>query len=341
MITMTRSSCVAVLLFLVGFSLGSNSSASAASSRPDADKGPTRVYGTVFVKDVDAIDTPNQSFEATVYMEIRWRDQRLAHSGEGEIARSLSEVWHPRTTIVNQQRVWRALPEFVEVSPDGDVVYRQQLWGSFSQPLKLRDFPFDRQVLTLQIVAAGYTPDEVELVRDTESVSGMSDNPSVPDWEFLDWKLETRPFVLSPGEDPVPGIAFSFEAARDRAFFLFRVIAPLILIVAMSWLVFWIDPEQSSTQISVAVTAMLTLIAYRFVVGASLPALSYLTRLDYFILAATVLVFAALAQVVVTARYAASNQLAKARRIDRVGRWAFPTAFLLLALETLVFRFGL
>ena len=328
-------------LFLLGIFVSTSVSATTGISRPNADKGPSRVHVTVFVKDVDSIDTPNQSFEATVYMEVRWRDPRLRHNSEGEVARSLSEVWTPRIKILNQQRVSHALPKFVEISPTGEVVYRQQLWGSFSQPLALRDFPFDRQVLTLQFVAAGYNPEEVEFVRDPDSVSGMTDNPSAPDWKFLDWKFEETPVVLSRGKDPLAGIAFSFEAKRKQGFFYLKVIAPLIFIVAMSWLVFWINPTQAATQISVAVTAMLTLIAYRFVLGASLPRLPYLTRLDYFILAATALVFAALVQVVITSNYAKRDELAKAQRIDRIARWVFPVVFCLLALETLVFRYGL
>ena len=341
MTTVRRNICAAIALIFLVFFLAESVSAAAIVSRPDADKGPTRVYINVFVKDVDTIDTPNQSFETTVYIEARWRDPRLAHNSEGEVARSLSEVWTPRIRIVNQQRVWLALPEFVKISQDGEVFYMQQLWGSFSQPLDLGDFPFDRQVLKLQFLAAGYTPDEVEFVRDPDSVNGMTDNPSAPDWDFLGWKLEATPVVLSPGKDPLAGIAFSFEVQRRHEFFIFKVIAPLIFIVAMSWLVFWIDPRQATTQISVAVTAMLTLIAYRFVLGASLPRLPYLTRLDYFILAATVLVFATLVQVVITASYVQSEELAKAQRTDRIARWVFAAAFLLLAMETLIFRFGL
>ncbi len=336
-----RKTFAAITLYLVGFLLAASVSATTDISPPEAEKGPTRIYVTVFIKDVDSIDTLNQSFEAAVYMEARWRDPRLRHNSEREVARSLSEVWTPRMKIVNQQRVSQALPEFVEVSPSGEVVYRQQLWGSFSQPLALRDFPFDRQILRLQFLAAGYNPEEIEFVRDPDSVSGMTDNPSAPDWEFLDWKFEATPVVLSPEKQPLAGMAFSIEAERRQGFFYFKVIAPLIFIVAMSWLVFWIDPTQAATQISIAVTAMLTLIAYRFVLGASLPRLPYLTRLDYFILAATVLVFAALVQVVITSNYAKSDKLAKAQRIDRIARWVFPAAFLLLSLETLVFRYGL
>ena len=186
-----------MVLVLLGCGLAQSVSAASLVSRPDADKGPTRVYGTAFIKDIDTVDTPNQSFEASLYLEMRWQDPRLSHDEQGEVARPLSEVWTPRVTIVNQQRVWRALPEIVEVSPDGEVVYRQQFWGSFSQPLDLKDFPFDRQVLTLQVLAAGYTPDEVAFVRDPDSVSGVTSDPSIPDWEFLDWKLEPKPVALS------------------------------------------------------------------------------------------------------------------------------------------------
>ena len=109
----------------------------------------------------------------------------------------------------------------------------------------------------------------------------------------------------------------------------------------MSWVVFWIDPKESGTQISVAITTMLTLIAYRFTVGADLPKVSYLTRIDYFILAATFLVFASLIEAVVTSAYARVGKLNRARVIDRWARILFPTIFILMAFESLFFRFGL
>jgi hypothetical protein len=114
------------------------------------------------------------------------------------------------------------------------------------------------------------------------------------------------------------------------------VIIPLVLIVAMSWCVFWIDPKEAGSQISVAITAMLTLIAYRFAVGSDLPAISYLTRLDYFILASTFLVYASLVEVIITTNYVKSGKLALARAIDRWARWLFPATFVLLAIESLI-----
>jgi hypothetical protein len=119
------------------------------------------------------------------------------------------------------------------------------------------------------------------------------------------------------GVDKVIGlVAFSFEAKRRAGYFIGKVIIPLLLIVAMSWVVFWIDPRESGTQISVAITAMLTLIAYRFSVGTQLPKVEYMTRLDLFILGSSMLVFASLIQVVVTSSFVKTDRFPQARIFD-------------------------
>ncbi len=140
-----------------------------------------------------------------------------------------------------------------------------------------------------------------------------------------------------PGNDlSLPGFSFSLKAERRVEYFIVKIILPLILIVAMSWIVFWIDPKESAIQISVAIRTMLTLIAYRFAVGAELPKVSYLTRLDFFILSATVLVFASLVEVIVTSTLAQREKLDLARHLDRWSRWLFPIIFSMVGLKTFI-----
>ena len=97
----------------------------------------------------------------------------------------------------------------------------------------------------------------------------------------------------------------------------------------MSWLVFWIDPTQFGPQIGLAATAVLTLIAYRFLLGQLVPRISYLTRLDIFIMGSTILVFLGMVEAVVVARIA-QKQERLARRIDRMSRVGFPAAFVVV-----------
>jgi hypothetical protein len=132
-------------------------------------------------------------------------------------------------------------------------------------------------------------------------------------------------------------VVLTLDVKRHTGFFTLKVIFPLILIVAMSWLVFWIDPSMAATQISVSVTAMLTLIAYRFSIGELVPKLAFLTRLDYFVLGSTVLIFLSLMEVVYTSYLSGAGQLEKARAVDFHARWIMPSLFVAIILETLVF----
>jgi hypothetical protein len=199
----------------------------------------------------------------------------------------------------------------------------------------LRDFPFDRQVFEIQLAATGYTSEEVELVIDPKS--RISERFSLPDWNVIGWKTESKDIQAFFGGENAVAITLSFEATRRAGYFIGKVIVPLVMIVAMSWVVFWIDPRESGTQVSVAITSILTLIAYRFAVGAHLPKVEYMTRLDLFVLGSSILVFVSLIQVVVTSSYAKTDRILKARRIDLWCRWLFPIVFVLITLETLMF----
>jgi len=98
------------------------------------------------------------------------------------------------------------------------------------------------------------------------------------------------------------------------------------------------DPLNVASNVSISITSMLTLIAYRFSVDALLPRLSYLTSLDYFIMASTMLVFFSLVQSLITSALAKKGGGEKAYRLDLACRIGFPLVFLAIIFETLVFR---
>jgi hypothetical protein len=152
---------------------------------------------------------------------------------------------------------------------------------------------------------------------------------TLTDWTVTAWDAEPRAYKPIPGSKGRAGYVLWLEAQREVGYFVWKIILPLILIVIMSWLVFYIDVALTAPRTSLAVTSMLTLIAYRFMVGNMLPNISYLTRMDYFVLISTILVFLALIEVVVTSFLHAKSDSKKARRITLSARVAFPSAFVL------------
>ena len=294
---------------------------------PVNDSSTHQVYIDVFIIDVDGIDSAEQNFTANVFYRLRWNEPQLAHSGAGPVVRPLEEVWNPGLQIINQQHLWRTFADVVKIHPDGTVVYRQRVWGTFSQPLDLREFPFDTQSFTVHFVATDFEAEELDFVQDPEIQSGIASQLSLADWRITATETGTKTYEPIPGEPTQPGFHFTFHTQRHTGYYLSKVIVPLLLIVAMSWIVFWIDPSESGTQVSVAITSMLTLIAYRFAVSSDLPKVSYLTRLDDFIMFSTLLVFVTLIEVVVTTIMAKTGQIEKARVVDRWARWVFPLGF--------------
>lgn len=307
---------------------------SGSGQRPHLNGEPTRVEIGLYLIDVIAIDGASQSFTADLFMMLRWRDHRLA-SPNGTRRVGLDEVWNPRVQILNQRRVDTSFPEQIDIGEDGTATYRQRFFGEFSSPLDLHDFPMDRHTIGFHVVVPGYGRDEVELVGAEGEPATIIRSPlSIVDWEIRGFTSRISDLELTPGGRSIAGVAAEFEARRYLGFYASMAVLSVAIIVFMSWIVFWVDPRNIAPRMSISVTAMLTLIAYRFLLGNLLPPLSYLTRLDYFLLGSTLLVFFGIVEVAAASRLHDSNRAERALAIDRFSRWAFPTAFLVLCLAS-------
>ena len=245
---------------------------------------------------------------------------------QGPLHRRVTDVWTPRLVIVNQQMAWPAFPGAVEISPDGEVVLRQKVWGRFSQPLDLRDFPLDKQTLSIHIAAAGLLEREVKMVplEEGNDISGIAGTFSIPDFEVVSWKAGTAPYVPTEGDVGTAGFEMQIEVRRRVPYFVTKVILPLCLIVIMSWVPRWIDPEQIGTNIGISATSFLTLVAYLFAINLLLPPVSYITRIDRFILLSTLMVFGSLMQTVATTSLVRKQKGILAERIDWWSRVIYP-----------------
>jgi Neurotransmitter-gated ion-channel ligand binding domain len=328
-----------VIFVAVSIQLARGAETPALIERPASGNGPTQVSVGIWIVDISNIDSAQQTFTGDIAIVLRWKDARLAHTGTGVAHYGHDQIWTPRTGIANEtSSVVHKLPESAEVEPDGTVLYRQRYVGSFTQPLRLRSFPFDRQTFHVQLVAVRYRPNEVRFVPDEDWVrnglkdgAGIAPSITLPDWTIENWEAKPLTYALSPGFE-FSGYAFEFTASRNVQYYILKVILPLVLIVMMSWSVFWTEPTNSSTQFSIAVTSMLTLIAYRFAVDTQLPRLPYMTRLDVFFLISTLLVFFSLIEVLITTILDNNQQIARAKKLDRYCRVIVPVIFVIASI---------
>lgn len=313
--------------FLLGsWAVSGAHAAEADLSRPGANGTPTPVRLGLYLADLFEISGAEQTVLADVVLLAEWRDPRLASSEPGLRGMDLDDIWNPRLQFVNQRGVNATLPQRVEVDSTGLVHYRQRWWGRFSTRMDLKDFPMDRHEFHVQVASLGYPRDQVELVPSPEK-SGRVPILSVTDWAIGPAVAEVADVERGSGVKALAGIRLTWEGRRRVGYYVLQVALPLVLIVLMGWTAFWVDPAVVTTRMSVSVTTMLTLIAYRFALGRQVPNLAYLTRFDYFLLGSTLLVFITLLVVAAGAYLVGKDRKALVHKIDRWSRAAFLVIF--------------
>ena len=138
--------------------------------------------------------------------------------------------------------------------------------------------------------------------------------------------------VFAPERQEFSRVLVRISADRKVEFYVWKVILPLIVIVAMSWSVFWVHPSDLNTQMQVSITSMLAAIAFNFAISGALPTLAYLTWIDAFIFTCYSIIFLSIVEDMVVHVAWRSRRRHLAHRLDRWSRWVFPAAFLLVNL---------
>lgn len=303
-------------------------------TRPEASAGPTPVSVSMYIIDISEIDDRHQTFAAELYFGARWRDPRLARgpASESTCTFKLLDIWNPRLRLINQRDVAKRFEDVVSVDSAGNVSYEQRFAGVFIAAGDVSEFPFDERRLAISMAASGFTEDDISLAFDP-NLSGRRDAFSVANWSISAAETDVSP-VHVLGDVSFTRARIAVQAHRIARYYVWNALVPLMMIVFMSWGVFWINPRNLGPQIGLAATSMLTLIAYRFTLANVLPPVAYLTRMDMLLIVLSGLVLLAFFEAVAVGSIADRGRTELAGRIQSAARIAFPS---MLVVSLLVF----
>lgn len=300
--------------------------------RPHAGGPPEEVTVGIRLADLHEINDVAQTLTGDYVVVESWTDPRLAHLEGCEIP--LEQVWAPGLIFVNSGRLFTSRPMQVSVGPNGQVRYIQRYFGTIASYHSLEAFPFDRQEIVISLMPIEASEDEVVLVAD-ERLSGVAERLNISDWTVNGAAGSIASQYVDAYDRVHARYDLTISTQRISDYYVWKIMLPLALIVAMSWSVFWINPAHFGTQIGLSATAMLTLIAFIFATSNVVPKLGYFTILDRLINVCTIVVFLALVQSLTTTYLVAKDRVALAGRIDQICRLAFPLMFAILIFAVL------
>jgi hypothetical protein len=322
--------CIALLLGATTVDAAMDSLGGGRTRPMPEDSGPTPVRVGFFILDLSRVDDVLQEFVIDFRLEARWYDPRIVTAREaparaGEVL-PLEEVWHPALTLVNQRRIWARYPEQVVIQSDGSLAYGQRYYGTFAAPLDLRDFPLDEQVARIVTGSKRYGVDKLEILPFGRLMGSMGQS-TLPNWEVGEGRFTSTTIGIPSFGKQFAAAIYEIPLKRGSGYFVWKVVLPLCLIVAMSWAVFWIDPRELGSQLGLSASAVLTLVAFQWSLGQFLPRVSYMTTLDHFLIVSMIFVFLALGEAITSTRFALRGRSELASKLDRVCRIAFPVTF--------------
>jgi hypothetical protein len=303
-------------------------------SPPLIGDGPVKVTVALHVLNLASIDEVTERFQLTGYLLTQWRDPRLTYQpgGPAEKFRTLTpgSVWQPRLVMINVVGPRHTYETSLRVEPDGLMSYVERFDAALTSTFHLKSFPFDAQKLeiiihpfTVQQPFVTFVPSQLPVWTAAE----FNSYSSLESWQFKSITFGIQSAASQFGKNTMAEARFQIAVERRYGFYLWKVFLPLLLMVIMSWSVFWFDPPEVSSQVTIAVTTILTIIAFALAISLTLPRIPYLTFADAFFL--TCYVFAFITMVELTAVHIAyRNERRKvAARIRRTARWLVPSAF--------------
>jgi hypothetical protein len=304
------------------------------------------VHVGFFLSDITEVDEEREMFEFESVLTLNWHDSRQAFDptelGVKELVYQgqfqFNEVfngWWPQLVLANESGHLERQGEILRIKPDGSMTYVAELDAVVKTQMNLHHFPFDRQSFEIIFKCLGYDQSEVLLKNDLVNTGYRAKGVGLAQWEFQD--MEVFPLnhnlTFADGHFGVRShVAVHVNMVRNPSFILRLVVIPLIILVMLSWSIFWMDRESLGNRMDISFVGILTVVAYQIMISGTLPRIDYLTLMSTFLYLSFISMAAGVAVNLYVAHLDSLGKVAEGNMFDRRCRWLFPLAYISLNL---------
>ena len=319
---------------------------------PQTSDLPVIVWTEFHLRDIYDVHDREETFDFSGVLTLTWQDDRQAFDPtETGFAEKVFQSdyqfnetfvgWFPQILLTNEAGSYQQRGIVLRIQPNGILTLIATIFATGKTELQLRRYPFDRQQLKAVFEVVGFDTGEVVLQTAPEAADPSYDRIRIPHWRLDTVRVSTRDITASyAGKRGVAsGFIVSMEIQRNPLFTLRLIVLPLVIIVMLSWSVFWMDKSSVGDRAAVSFVGILTAVTFMILIGDQLPQISYLTwlnallNLSFIVMSATVVINLVVGYMDKTDNHKLGN------RIDHACRWAFPLVYFGLALSSLSIAF--
>lgn len=294
---------------------------------------PIQVGVGVRMDQITEVNQRGENFGVVGDLTLEWVDPAFAFnpdtcqcpvkvldSGQFETFVAHNNLLWPRFIFFNQQGKRWTQGEVFRIYPNGKVTYYERFSVTLQAPdFDFKKFPLDTQDFFIRLQCLN--PEENYNFTNLPSLTGIGRQLGEEEWYIT--KSDTSISSVFIAEDTsVSRFSFHFLCQRHLSYYIFRIFVPLLLIIAISWVTFFLQDYTKRVDISGA--NLLVFIAFNFTIGSDLPRLGYLTLLDTMLIVAFVVTTLTVICNVALKRLDAAGKTSLAQKIDNYILWGYP-----------------
>jgi hypothetical protein len=271
-------------------------------SPPKQDR-PIEVKVALNLFDIAKINDSDSTFSFTGTLKLSWMDPRNAfdpnvagveektYSGDFQF-NELSTSWYPQVILLNESEHYEESAILVKIQPNGTTTLFRSINASAKTHMDLTYYPFDNQKLQLIFSAFGY--DTGQIILESEDIrippnalTEITDEYSIGRIEYSTGTSNAN--ILSSGK-LFSTFIVDIGLSRKPGFVVRTVIVPMMLIVLLTFSIFWFDIKSIQDRINISFIGLLTITAYQLVIADFLPHVAYFTLLQGIIMISLIII---------------------------------------------------
>ena len=248
----------------------------------------------IFIYTIENINTLRQEMVCEFLLSANWLEhlKNVKKGTDGEV--QWDQIWDPRLYFPNAVEMKSSLNKraiFTDTVKEKVMIqWSYRVKGRFKCPFDISSFPFDDQVLSIHV--SSYWSDTIVKLRQEISIGNSILCALANFADSGQWELQKYVLSDTDGSKEVPLsnvireplIQFHVHARRKYIYYLWNIAAMVNMISILAFTSFSIERDDIGKRLSVSLTLLLTVVAFKNFVSSILPKVSYLTLLDKYVL---------------------------------------------------------
>lgn len=269
------------------------------------------------------LDTQANTFQCEFYVWFRWHGS-IDPTATFILANSVEEWGLIVTNLFSAP----------QIQPDGDKLMQMRVQGRFFQPYNLKNYPLDKQQLSVYVEDATNPDSNIVYVPDLKG-SGFDHTFQIPGWNVKSMTATRQVHhyisnwgLAGPQNDNYAALDFAIHIQRSQNLFWWKLLLPILLVLITNWLALLLKPKFNEIRMAMPATALLTTVFLQQNSESAIPQVSTLVLMDYLYLLAYALIVVTFAQIAYDT-HRTKEDLGNSMKIVRGDRISAATQFVL------------